>query len=427
MWSRKRLDIGWSDLLYGLLKAPLPAKQSGIDQLVEQIWPNPEHIFACLSVRTGFDLLLGALALPHGSEVLVSAITIPDMVRVIKHHGLVPVPVDLDPQTMSPVPDDWQRAVTPNTRAILVAHLFGGQTPMDPILDLAQRHKLFVFEDCAQAFAGNEYQGCPEADASMFSFGSIKSYTALGGALLRVRDLQLLSRMRAAHAAYPLQNRWLYAKRLFKYAGLKALSCRPVCAFFVFLCRSLGFNYDRWANSSARGFPGDELFSQIQHQPSPPLMAVLKRRLERFNARRLAKHVLKGRELFGILEKDVFCPGAASPLNTYWVFPVLVDQPEGLIEGLVREGFDATQGQSLCVVPPPDDRPAEKAAVSEEILAKIVFLPFYPELPEKESKRMAGVVLKSAGNKRPAPTPSNRVSGNNSPGTSAGAKQSVVH
>jgi perosamine synthetase len=278
----------------------------------------------------------------------------------------------------------------------LIAHLFGGQVPMEPILELARRHKLYVFEDCAQAYAGNDYQGCPEADASMFSFGSIKSYTALGGALLRIRDLHLLARMRAAHAAYPMQNRRHYGKRLFKYSGLKALSCRPVCGFFVSVCRKFSFNYDRWANSSARGFPGDELFTQIQHQPSAPLMAVLKRRLERFNGRRLDKHVMKGHELFGVLSNAVFCPGATNRPHTYWVFPVLVNHPDRLIEQLARDGFDATQGQSLCVVPPPDDRPREKASVSEEILTKIVFLPFYPELSEKESKRMAEVVLKAA-------------------------------
>jgi perosamine synthetase len=394
MWSRKRFDIGWSDLLGGLLKVCLPIKRAGLDKLVEDIWANPEHVFACLSVRTGFDLLLGALALPKGSEVLVSAITIPDMIRVIERHGLVPVPVDLDPRTMVPAAESWQRAVTPDTRAILVAHLFGGQVPMAPILELTQRHKLFVFEDCAQAYTGNQYQGCPEADVSMFSFGSIKSYTALGGALLKVRDPQLLERMREAHARYPMQSRGLYGKRLLKYMGLKLLSYRPVCGFFIRVCRAMGFNYDLWANRSARGFPGEELFIQIQHRPCAPLLSVLKRRLERFDPQRLAKHVEKGRDLSDAINKDIFCPGATNQPNTYWVFPVLVNQPDQLIEQLVREGFDATQGQSLCVVPAPAGR--AKASLAEEILAKIVFLPFYPELSEKESRRMAEVVLRSA-------------------------------
>ncbi len=55
---------------------------------------------SCLSVRSGFDLLLEALALPHGSEVLVSAIMHPGMVRDIVARGLIAVPVDLDPGTL---------------------------------------------------------------------------------------------------------------------------------------------------------------------------------------------------------------------------------------------------------------------------------------------------------------------------------------
>ena len=59
-----------------------------------------EDVF--LSVRTALDLLLEAWALPRGSEVLMSAVTIPDMVAIVRHHGLVPVPVDLDMRRLAP-------------------------------------------------------------------------------------------------------------------------------------------------------------------------------------------------------------------------------------------------------------------------------------------------------------------------------------
>src|SRR5438876_3258754 len=84
-----------------------------------------------------------SLALPAGSEVLVSAITIPDMVRIIEAHGLVPVPVDLDPDTLSVDQESLDRAVTPKTRAVLIAHLFGTRQPMEPILKVARQHGLF--------------------------------------------------------------------------------------------------------------------------------------------------------------------------------------------------------------------------------------------------------------------------------------------
>ena len=87
------------------------------------------------------------------------------------------------------------------------------------------------------------------------------------------------------------------------------------------------------------------------------------------------------------------CPGAAVVPHTYWVFPVLVEQPAELLEHLTRAGFDATQGQSLCVVSPPADRVDRKATAAENLLAKVVFLPFYPELPPGASRRLAETVL----------------------------------
>ncbi len=360
---------------------------------MESLWPAADNTLACLSVRTGFDLFLAALDLPRGSEVLVSAITIPDMVRIIEHHGLVAVPVDLDPQRMAPSAEQWRQAITPAAKMILVAHLFGGRTEMGPILELARQHNLLVVEDCAQAFAGIQYEGDPQADASMFSFGTIKYGTALGGAILRVRDREVLAKMRAAQETYPLQSRWPYFKRLAKYAMLKGLAARPICASFVHACRALGYNYDRMVNAAARGFPGDDFFAQIRHRPSPSLLAVLERRLKRRGAARCERHAAKGKALADKLQGAMPCPGTTVAPNTYWVFPVLVGRPTELMEHLTRAGFDATQGQSMCVVSPPADRTNQKAAAAEELLANLVFLPFYPELPPAEARRLAETVL----------------------------------
>ncbi|MBN2579457.1 MAG: DegT/DnrJ/EryC1/StrS family aminotransferase [Pirellulales bacterium] len=402
MWSRKRFDISWRDLMVGAARVFFSPEPDGTARRVERFWPDPEHTLVCLSVRSGFDLLLETLNLPRGSEVLVSAITIPHMVKILEHHGLTPVPVDLDPATMAPTADAWRRAVTPATRAILVAHLFGGRIDVTPILELAQRHKLYVFEDCAQAFTGFEYAGHPEADVSMFSFGAIKSTTALEGAVLRVRDGELLARMRTAQAGYPRQGRLAFGRRLLKYGLLKFLSFRPVAGFFVFVCRRVGCDYDAWVNGAVRGFPGADLIAKIRQQPPAPLLALMERRFRRFNAERWQRHAAKGRELTVRLNGAVLCPGTSSTPHNYWVFPVLVDEPPRLIEQLVRSGYDATQGVSLCVVPPPADRSEQKACFAEEFLKKVVFLPFYPELPTRRSQRMAAVVLDTL-NPQPLP------------------------
>ena len=108
MIPRKRLDIGWSDLLYGMrccLGAGDPAR---VRERIERAWSSEGTEgagLACLSVRSGFDALLAVLAFPPGSEVLMSALTIRDMTRIVEEHGLIPVPVDLDPRTLAVRPN----------------------------------------------------------------------------------------------------------------------------------------------------------------------------------------------------------------------------------------------------------------------------------------------------------------------------------
>ncbi len=227
MWVRKRLDIQWSDLGSALRDCLTRWNAAALADHLEDLWSASGDALPCLSVRTGFDLWLRSLQLPHGSEVLVSAITIRDMVRIIEEHGLVPVPVDLNPDDLSVNLESLRRAITPKTRAVLVAHLFGTRQPLEPVLEIAREHKLLVAEDCAQAYAGRHFTGHPEADASMFSFGSIKTATALGGAMLRVRDPEVLVRMRQYHAQYPVQPRGTFAKKVLKYSMMKVMSYGP--------------------------------------------------------------------------------------------------------------------------------------------------------------------------------------------------------
>jgi len=393
MWVRKRIDIGWSDLGAGMLHSLRPFDRAAAGRELERAWSDADDALACLSVRSGFDLLLGVLNLPPGSEILVSALTIPDMVRIIREHGLVPVPVDIDVESMAPKLERMQAAVTPATRAILVAHLCGGRFPMEPVVELAERHGVLLLEDCAQAFAGPGYRGDPAADVSMFSFGPIKTATSLGGALLRVRDPELLARMRTRQAAYPVQSRPCYLRRLVKFTAMKVGAMRPVLAGIVALWKLLGWDPDRMINGTARGFPGPAFFSMIRKQPSAPLLALMRRRLRRFDADRLARRTARGEFLVKHLDGRLTCPGTRTRPHTHWVFPVLADNPDQIIAALAGAGFDATQGQSMCVVAPPPDRPELDPAEARLMLAKTVYLPFYPEMPEKPFRRMIELML----------------------------------
>ncbi len=96
MYPRKCLDIKASDLLYGLLRCLHQTNRTEWESKLQSKWSSPNDTLICYSVRTGFNLLLDSLNLPAGSEVLVSAITIPQMIDLLKSHQLVPIPIDID-------------------------------------------------------------------------------------------------------------------------------------------------------------------------------------------------------------------------------------------------------------------------------------------------------------------------------------------
>jgi dTDP-4-amino-4,6-dideoxygalactose transaminase len=395
MWPAKQLDIGWRDLAVAARKC-LTGHSAEVEAIeLEADWIGSKGL-TCLSVRSGFDLLLEALALPPGSEILISAVTIPDMIRVVDEHRLVTVPIDLDLATLAPLTDSIEAAITPRTRAIVIAHLFGARIPLEPIQQIARRHGLMLIEDLAQGFASTDDLNHSESDVAMFSFGTIKTATALGGAILRVRDAELLTRMRQIATNYPRQSTAAYLSRVLKYGLLKAATTWTGYTALVGLLRALGSDHDRLAARLVRGFPAERLFEQLRQRPCGSLLGLLRRRLEQFDVDRLQRRRERGRKLATGLEASFFVPGFAAKNHSWWIFPVLADRPQALIEHLGRAGFHATQGRSMCAVEPPADRPELRPANAQRLLQNGVFLPAYPELTEREYQRLSAVLLEFA-------------------------------
>ena len=221
MWARTQLKIGWNDLLTGGLACILPGNRVELTRKVEHYFADDLNVLATYSVRTGFDLLLQALDLNEGDEVLFSALNIKGMVTIARRAGAVPVPVDLDVNRMAPSVDRLRAALTPKSRVLVVAHLFGTRLDMQPLVDFAHENNLVLVEDCAQAFNGRAYTGHQGSDLALFSFGPLKTATALGGALIVVKDASLCQRMRDIQETYPVQKNRSQLKRILQFAGLK--------------------------------------------------------------------------------------------------------------------------------------------------------------------------------------------------------------
>ncbi|MDQ3862449.1 MAG: DegT/DnrJ/EryC1/StrS family aminotransferase [Actinomycetota bacterium] len=394
VYARHRLDLSAEDISFGVLSCVRRWRRERLEVEVLRRCSVEDEGLVCFSVRSGWDLWLGAQDLRVGDEVLVSAITHPDMVRIIRGHGLRAVPVDIDQETLAPRPWMLESALTPRTRVVLVAHLFGGRMGLKDVLRFAREHGLLLVEDCAQAFQGPEKMGDPAADVSMYSFGTLKTSTALGGAVLRVRDPGVLDRMRGIQASYPSQGRGAYLKKLLKVLCLVAVSGPRPYGFLTGVCTWLGYDLDALVGDVVRGFPSREpdvtFFRRLRQRPSAPLLAMLSRRLRTFDGERLARRASAG-DRFARRLRVVEHPGRHSLQRTHWLFPVVVEEPGALISGLRRRGLDASRAtSSITVVEAPAGR--SSAAEASLMMSGVVFLPVYPELPSQAFDAMAGLV-----------------------------------
>ena len=392
MIPRKRLDIAWTDLLFGMGYCLKLENRRSIELRLEQAWPEGAASIACLSVRSGFDALLQTLDFEPGTEILVSAITIRDMTRIIEAHGLIPVPVDLDFEKLVMRSEAMAKAVTTRTKAILAAHLFGSRMPMQPILHFAQAYNLLVIEDCAQSYAGKTYWGHPQSDVSLFSFGPIKTATALAGGILRFRDPSLCNAVRLCQDRWPVQSRLRFLTRICKYSLLMMLSYRAAYSVFVGVCSVFKKDHDRLISNSVRGFQGEDFFTRIRQRPSSALLALLERRLRRFDPNSIAQRVRLAEQLIR-LTPSLRRVGSRASEHTHWVFPVLCDCPEELMHYLWSEGFDATQGgSSLYVIDPPANRPELKPVEAQQAFQQLLYLPIYIGISSQDVERLADVL-----------------------------------
>jgi len=121
-----------------------------------------------------------------GDEILVSPITDMGSVIPILYQQAVPVFVDIDPLNQNMDPETIQEHISPRTRAIMVTHIYGSPADMDPIMEIARKHDLFVIEDCAQAHM-TEYRERKVGtigDIGCFSFQQSKHITTGDGGMV---------------------------------------------------------------------------------------------------------------------------------------------------------------------------------------------------------------------------------------------------
>ena len=179
------------------------------------------HAIAVNSCTAALHLALEAVGIKEGDEVIVPTMTFTASAEVVLYFKARPVLVDGRPDTFNIDADRIEQAITAKTKAIIPVHFGGQPCDMEPILEIAQRHKLYVIEDAAHALPAS-YQGKKVGtigDITCFSFYATKTITTGEGGMATTDNSEWADRMRMmslhgiSHDAwkrYTKEGSWYY-------------------------------------------------------------------------------------------------------------------------------------------------------------------------------------------------------------------------
>jgi dTDP-4-amino-4,6-dideoxygalactose transaminase len=348
--------------------------------------------------RIALYFILRAMDFPAGSEVIVPALTfwvVPEIVRVA---GLTPIFADVDPSTFTLSPPAVERAITPNTRAVLPTHLYGLSCDMDPILEIARRHELKVIEDCAHSL-GATYKGRMVGtlgDASFFSFQAFKPLYTFGGGLAWTSDARLARGIAdfAAAEPWPSEKR---VERILTTGRWQHTFIRPK----VFTWSLFPIWY---AASWVDAKPEQRLWETVRRLDPLPVhyrgrFTNVQAAIGRAGLRRLPEFIERTQhharmldDILGEVPSIIIPRTPAQRTHVYYQYCAYVPDSDAVVKRCIRRGVDvAPMHVDVCTRMPLFDwhGPPAPGAVKA---ATAVQVPVYESLSDHEIERVARLV-----------------------------------
>lgn len=310
------------------------------------------HAVGVASGTEALQLALLACGIKPGDQVIAPSHTAVATVSAIEMTGAHPVLVDIDLARFTLDPQLIQQAITPRTRAIIPVHLYGCPAELNPILEIAREQKIFVIEDCSQAHGAlyRERKVGGWGDIAAFSFYPTKNLGAFGdGGAVLTRDSKLAENVRLFRQ-YGWKERYIS-----QIKGINSRLDELQAAILRVKLRHL----DAW-NSRRRELAS--LYCKLLTHADvtlPPQPADVEQVFHQFVIRHPKRDQLKDR-----LKR--------SGIGTLIHYPV----PVHLQPAYVNLGYEAGSLPN-----------SEKAA------SEVLSLPLYPELMEKDVRRVAEVIL----------------------------------
>jgi dTDP-4-amino-4,6-dideoxygalactose transaminase len=368
------------------------------------------HAVATSYGRMAFRYLLQAFDLSAGSEVVFPALTFWVVPEIARMSGLTPVFADIDPNTFTLCPQSFEAAITERTRMVVPTHLWGLPCDMDPILEIAARHKLLVVEDCAHALDAT-YRGRQVGtlgDAAFFSFQTLKPLNSYGGGMAVTRQTSVAQRVRAYVESEPWptlkEMRWnLFrgrVQRISTRGNTFTWSLFPV----AWIASYLGIDASAWLWERVR--PLDPLPDEYHRRYANVQAAIALeglKYLEDWTARTRAHARQIDRALVGV--DGVQVPVVPSDrTHVYYQYCAYVPDRDAVARACIRRGVDVeTLHVDVCTRLPLFGvaRPAPGADRG----AQAVQLPVYESLTEEQVNRVAHVVVTSVAAMTPSGAP----------------------
>ena len=220
-----------------------------------------KHGIAVANGSGALDIAVKAVDIGLGDEVIMPTFTIISPAASVVRAGGVPVLVDSDPITWNMDVTQIEDKIMPRTKAILVVHIYGLPVDMDPVLEIAAKHRLAVIEDAAEMH-GQTYRGRPcgsFGDISTFSFYPNKHVTTGEGGMIVTDDDQLADRCRSLrNLCFGRERRFMHEDLGWNYrmSNLQAavgLAQLERLDEFVQRKRAMGLRYTE-ALSNVKGF-----------------------------------------------------------------------------------------------------------------------------------------------------------------------------
>lgn len=179
-----------------------------------------EHAIACCNGTVALHLILAAMGIGPGDEVLVPSFTYIASANAVSYTGATPILVESDPITWNLDLQRIEEALTPRSKALIAVHLYGRPCPMAELEAFTARHNLLLIEDAAEAHGAivDQRRVGGWGQAASFSFYGNKLITTGEGGMVTTRDRDLARRMRLLRGqGMDPQRRYWFADLGFNY------------------------------------------------------------------------------------------------------------------------------------------------------------------------------------------------------------------